>query len=226
MPIQTREKIVLCVVPYLLGGYLWVSVTSPVFTERQEKDTQLNKKRHEQIELETKLHDITRLQKEKGELERSIQSLRSSVPKSPDTDVLLIDLENMAAVSGVDLVAIEPPEKDELKQMEEVTSTPAKGGPSEVKKEEKPAMSAAPAMGKTKQPTAEEESGLSKEVLLVKVTGDYPSFIEFMRRLESYQRVIGITRVEAKLPAATGDKKVQDPKLLQIAFFMTAYYLP
>jgi len=48
-----------------------------------------------------------------------------------------------------------------------------------------------------------------------------------MRKLEDYQRVLGINQIELEVPSETGGiRKTVDPSQLQISFLLTAYYLP
>src|SRR5205823_2501335 len=51
-----------------------------------------------------------------------------------------------------------------------------------------------------KDPAAPVETGLSKLVMQVDVTGDYPNYINLVRKLEGYERVVGIDQVVVAVP--------------------------
>jgi len=242
---NTREKILLCAGPYLLAGYLWFSLTSPTYNEGHVQDTELSKKRQEQIELKTKLLDLHRLEKERTNLEQNITSLRAAVPKSPDVDLLVIDLEKMATDSGLDVVSIGPPEEDQ-EGNEETEGLPPLPGKNPLEQPlkadpKKPTPAAAKAdKGKSLNPEPV-DSGLSQHLLQVKLTGDYPALVGFMHKFDSYERVVDISRISAEIP---GDKESDkdedknkdpkgskatmkaDPKMLDMSLLMNAYYLP
>jgi hypothetical protein len=228
---QKREKILLCVMPYGLAAYLWFSLTSPALVAGQDKTTELEGKKQEKIELETKLFDLQRTQKAHAELEKEINLLRSSVPKSPDLDLLVIDIEKMCLDSGMDLVGLKPPEADRLQAMQKLEEESqsqstasgklALGAKSQDRnKPAKPADKAKPGEATTN------ETGLSKLVMECHVTGDYPGYITLMKRFETYERVVGVNHIMVNLPPPAGDKKTRDPKELDISFMLTAYYLP
>ncbi|HEY9870576.1 MAG TPA: hypothetical protein V6D08_15530 [Candidatus Obscuribacterales bacterium] len=236
---QLREKVLLCGIPYLAAGYLWFALTNPALVAGQDKNSQLSEKQKEQIELKTKLFDMARLEKEHARLEKEIADLRGSVPKSPDIDILLIDLEKMCLQSGMEVVGVEPPEREKQKKIEEEELPPptatgmveTKPGLASAKEQlARAAAGTVPAQqpgGKAAAGAAPQvETGLSKLVKQVTVAGDYPGLVELMKRLESYQRVIGINQVEAEVPPEVGQKKVQEVRHLIVTFLMTAYYLP
>lgn len=236
---QVREKVLLCGMPYLVAGYLWFALTNPALMSGQDKNSQLAEKQKEQIELKTKLFDMARLEKEHARLEKEIADLRGSVPKSPDIDILLIDLEKMCLESGMEVVAVEPPEKEKQKTFDEEELPPpaatsmAETRPGLARAKEQLARVAAGTVA-AQQPDGraaagaapQEETGLSKLVKQVTVAGDYPGLVELMKKLESYQRVIGINQVEAEVPPEVGQKKVQEVRHLIVTFLVTAYYLP
>jgi hypothetical protein len=226
---QKREKILLCVMPYGLAAYLWFSLANPALVAGADKSTELEGKKQEKIELETKLFDLQRTQKAHAELEKDIEQLRSSVPKSSELDLLIIDLEKMCLDSHMELVSVKPPEADRLKQMESLeeaaqTETTAPGKLAlGAKSQERARTSKSGDKAKT---SGAVETGLSKSIVEVSVTGDYASYIDLMRKLEGYERVVGVNQIKVDLPPAAGDKKTRDPKQLAINFLLTAYYLP
>jgi Tfp pilus assembly protein PilO len=233
---QFRDKILLCGAPYLVAGFLWFGVTSPALVADQEKNGELAEKQKEHIDLTTRLSDVQRQQEERARLDREIGDLRGSVPKSPDIDILLIDLEKMCLSSNMDIVGIEPPEKEKEKLAQESEPTAQAGGAPQAR----PGLALGQqqlgqalagnvpgrAAGAAKAgPGAPVETGLSRLVKQVTVTGDYPGLVELMKKLESYQRVISVNQVEAEVPQEVSQKKAA-VRHLMVSFLMTAYYLP
>ena len=232
-----RDKILFCLVPYLLAFILWFSLAGQAFSDWQDKDKQISEKSKEEVDLRTRLFQLTKLQKQKTQLLSDIEQLRSAVPKSPNLDILLIDLEKMCLSSGMDLVGVEKASEKKIADMtasdaedESNALTPGKvlaGGKNrEGAKAPVGKRGAKPSPEKVKPSTPEEEVGLSKVVLDTQVIGDYPSLVELMKKLEAYQRVIAVNHISVQVP--TKDSKVSgDPaNRLKISFLITAYYLP
>lgn len=255
---QTREKILICALPTVLAAVMWFAVTSQAVTDWQAKDQELKDKSKEQVVLKSKIASLNKLKNDQKRLEVDIESLRASVPKSADIDLLMIDLEKMCLESGMDLVSVQPPGKDKLKEIAQEdkeqqaaanaggklslggkNKAAALGGPNaddkdkdkDKDKKDKKAKGKSKVKEKPKEVlTPEQEAGLSTVLVECTVTGDYPSFVELMKRLESYQRVIGISQIAIDLPEISdSDKKKQKIELnknLAIAFLLTTYYLP
>lgn len=258
---QTREKILICALPFALAAVMWFGVTSQAVTDWQAKEQELKEKAKEQIVLKSKIASLNKLKNDQKSLELDIETLRSSVPKTADIDLLMIDLEKMCLDSGLDLVRLQPPGKDKMKEIAQedkeqkaaaeaggklslggANKAAALGGPKtedkdadkdkdkDKEKDKKPKRGRKPKEKEKPVLTPEQEAGLSTVLIEVQVSGDYPSFVEFMKRLESYQRVIGINQIEIDLPDLTeSDKKKQRIELnknLQIGFLLTTYYLP
>jgi Tfp pilus assembly protein PilO len=214
-----RDKILICLVPYLLAAILWFSLAGQAFSDWEDKDKQISEKSKEEVDLRTHLFQLTKLQKQKIELQSDIDRLRSAVPKSANLDILLIDLEKMCLSSGMDLVSIQKAEgkKEETPESQKAPPPKARGG--------KHGGKGAPE--KPKATTPEEEVGLSKVELNTQVIGNYPALIELMKKLEAYQRVIGINHIEIQVPQEETKKSSGDPAdRLKISFLVTAYYLP
>lgn len=232
-----RDKILLCFVPFLLAAILWFSLASQAYTDWQEKDKQIEEKNQQQTQLRGKMANLARVNKEITALNLDIDSLRSAVPKSPDLDILLIDLEKMCLDSSMDLVAVDKPDAKSLSdtqaqdaEAKELASASGKLGVGAKSKEvalgakaaDKPKL----AGGKNEVKSPEEEAGLNKQVLSVTVIGDYPSLIELMKKLQGYERVTGIGKITIGLPDAKDKGKGDPSKQLKIRFLLTAYYLP
>lgn len=251
---QTREKILTCALPSVLAAVMWFGVTSQAVTDWQAKDQELKDKDKEQVVLKSKIASLNKLKNDQKRLEVDIEALRASVPKAADIDLLMIDLEKMCLESGMDLVSVQPPGKDKLKEIAQedkeqqaLSNTGSKlslggrnkaaalSGPKADDKDKDKKDKKGKAKAKVKEKpkevlTPEQEAGLSTILVECTVTGDYPSFVELMKRLESYQRVIGINQIEIDLPEdSDSDKKKQKIELnknLEITFVLTTYYLP
>ncbi len=219
---KRNEKILVCAVAYLAAGGLWFAVASPAFNDSQQKSTELAAKTQENTELKIKLSDNARLQREHQQLQAEIDQLRGSV----------LD-------AGMDIVSIDTPTPEKLKQVEESQGeeAPATPGAPRVSqavsgglKPAAPAQAPKPAApqppGTKASGPAPVETGLERQVLQVTVQGSYPDFIELMKKLEAYQRVIGVSQVELGFPTTGKETKAPDSKQLKISFYMTAYYLP
>ncbi|MBX9880238.1 MAG: type 4a pilus biogenesis protein PilO [Candidatus Obscuribacterales bacterium] len=253
---QLREKILVCALPFALAAVMWFAVTSQAVTDWQAKDQELKDKSKEQVVLKSKITNLNKLKDDQKKLEVEIEALRASVPKAPDIDLLMIDVERMCQESGMDLVSVQPPGKDKLKEIaqedkEQQQALEKSGGKLSLGGKNKSEAISGPdkdkdkakdkdkkdkkAKGKTKEKpkevlTPEQEAGLNTLLVQCSVTGDYPSFVELMKKLEAYQRVIGINQLEIDLPemSASDKKKMQVElnKKLDISFLLTTYYLP
>ncbi len=257
---QTREKILIAALPSVLAAVMWFAVTSQAVTDWQAKDQELKDKAKEQVVLKSKIANLNKLKNDQKMLEVTIESLRASVPKSADIDLLIIDLEKMCLESGMDLFSVEPPGKDKLKEMAQEdkeqqalantgnklsvggkNKAAALGGPKAADKDteddkdkgkdKKTKKGKSKVKEKPKEVlTPEQEAGLNTLLVECKVTGDYPSFVELMKKLEAYQRVISVNGIGIALPEVPdSDKKKQKIELnknLAITFLLTTYYLP
>jgi hypothetical protein len=231
-----RDKILVCLVPFLLAAILWFGLASQAYVDWQEKDKQIEEKNQEQTQLKTKLANLARVDKERAALNLDIEALRSAVPKSPDLDILLIDLEKMCLDSSMDLVSVDKPDAKSLSDTQaqdaEAKELASASGKLSVGAKSKDVALGAKADksktpgGKNEVKSAEEEAGLNKQVLSVTVIGDYPSLIELMKKLQGYERVTGIGKITIGLPDAKDKGKGDPSKQLKISFLLTAYYLP
>lgn len=222
-----REKVLVSILPFILAGALWNWITNPAIEEESERSDALDSKRQEYDLLKTKVRRLESLKAKKSRIEKEIEALRGIVPKSADLDILEMDLEKMCLDSRLELIAFQPPEKGKLKKTADETQQLIDRR-----------RRAADLLGKKHQPPKKEavkrkgadvqrpESGLAEETMQVKVMGYYPGFIEFLRRLESYKRVIKISRITAELPPQFGKTRAHQSDLVDMSFLITAYYLP
>lgn len=232
---KKTTRIVIAYIPYIFAGTVFCTAVYPILTEDQSKRTELSQQQNDLQRLQAKLGDRNKVLSEQAHLEQDISTLRASVPKQPDLDILMLDLEKLSQQSGVDMIAVEPPEqkalKDlkaseaEMKSMHEDSEGKLSMGSKTLKKSTQP-------QNKTDLEPA--PAGLKQVVRQIYLTGPYEGMIQFMARLEHYQRVLRVAQVAVSQatdesgstnPAGERAKKL---KLHQpvISFIMTVYYLP
>jgi Tfp pilus assembly protein PilO len=229
---RNSYKILLCVSLFVIALTILATKDYPAFSEMQFKAKDVGNSTKENATLLKKLDERQRAEQEKQTLESQIQSLRGSVPKSPELDLLVLDLEKLCQSCDLDLVGVENLGSDALLQIKNANDQKAKesGGLLAIGSKVLPKPAPIPA---AKIDTADQTSlkTLPKQVF---VTGSYDNFIRLMRKLESYQRVIGINNVSVALPSADNESKAQAAdkanrlKITQpmMSFVMTIYYLP
>ncbi len=218
----------LAILVFAMGVY-------PCINEESEKMVTLAQHRQQKEQLDAKLKDKFKIDREKHALEADIASLRNAVPKAPNVDLLLIDLEKLANEANVDLVAFETPGQEELKEsqkemseiLEDLKSKQQKPKAKEAK-ETKPAPAAKPA-------DVGSELGLKQIDKEVYVTGNYASMVQFIRNIEAYERVMGVSHVVIVVPKEgskeENDKATERAKKLKLTqpvmcFLLSIYYLP
>jgi Tfp pilus assembly protein PilO len=222
-----KIKILACVAPFGIAAAVGFTLLQPAVTEFQDKDSNVKTKLEEKSDLERKLANRGKIQKEKKDLEDAIAALRGSVPKKPELDILNIDLEKMALDSGMDLVAIKQPGKDELKKagLDDESGSGSnisknkEALANKVKAAAAPAAAAASAAGAAvgnaagaaakaakgkvaKEPSVAPDGGLLKTTLQVKLIGSYKHLMSFTQKLERYQRVVAISDMHVTMPKA------------------------
>jgi hypothetical protein len=123
---------------------------------------------------------------------------------------------------------VETPSADILRELQTVADEQAKlNNP-------KPAVNA-----KNKAPVKPtnvvEEAALKSVVKQVYVTGDYAGLVAFMKMLESYQRIVGVSQVVVAVKSDDSEglrnasiERAERLKLKQplLSFLLTLYYLP
>lgn len=246
-----KIKALIAIAPFGLSIAVGSTMAYPSYEEYNTKTQQVEEKKKEEEELQTKLAGRTKLLNDKKVMEAALEKLRSSIPKKPEQELLNIDLERMCEESGVDLVSIKDAEKEQLKGLDEDPSTQKTSAQllkDKVKGQAQKAGAAsvnggqgsAGSAGAAKAAGGAGDTGLSKVILSVRCIGDYASLQELVKRLETYQRVVAITELKAGVPKKSDAKKVELPddgfaaeteqlgdyKRLNISFLLTAYYLP
>jgi len=191
--------------------------------------------------LSVKVKEKETLIEQKRRLDKDIQRMRSSVPARPEMDILLMDIERLSAEAGTDLIAIEPPvEKKSDKGDNIVDSIMAEVGG---RMRMTPKANRTAATTKPIQPGIQHEEASTEDPLGIKhverrvyVTGSYNDLMKFLKRLEAYQRIVGIRSLIVSLPESSdrdmlktlASDKGRTLELDQpvMTFLMSVYYLP
>lgn len=215
----------------LCAGGVASCLVYPKFLESGLKTAECRTRKADLDQLQVRLNQGSKVEQDKRLLESQISALRSSVPKSAELDLMLIDVEKMCAACHVDLVAVETPSAEILRELQTAADEQAKANTV------KPAA-VGPANKQPKTPvkpaSVVEEAALKSVVKQVYVTGDYTGLVAFMKMLESYQRIVGVSQIAVAIKSDDNDQrnaaseKADKLKLKQplMAFLLTLYYLP
>ncbi len=232
---KKTSRIVIAYIPYIFAGAFLFTAVYPIMVEDQSKRTELTHQQNDLQKLKAKLGDRNKVLNEQAHLESDITTLRAAVPKQPDLDILMLDLEKLSKQSGVDLIAMEPPEQKALKELkasEAEMKSMHEDSDGKLSMGSKTLKKATQAPGKADLEPA--PAGLKQVVRQVYLTGSYEGIIQFMARLEHYQRVLRVAQVGVSQPSDEGGannpagERAKKLKLHQpvISFIMTVYYLP
>jgi Tfp pilus assembly protein PilO len=236
---KTQYKIAVASIPFLLAGLVLSSMTYPKYLEDKDKTSELTQKDEQYKQLQLKLQQRVKAESDKKTLETDIETLRGAVPKSPELDLMMIDLEKMCVNSNVHLIAVETPSQELMRQIstseDEIkeligeregkiglgTATLQKSGTTPGAKVEAPPP----------------ESGLKRLIKQVYVSGDYNGMVGLMKRLESYQRTVGVEEISIAIKTSAGGESNEHSAASEraqklglskpvMAFLLTLYYLP
>jgi hypothetical protein len=234
--IKARYKLLLGLLPFVAGAALASAAVIPAYHEDQAKRQDVNDQKRQNDALLVKLKERQQAERERTNLENDISNLRGAVPKTPELDLFMLDLERMCADSGVDLIGVETPEAETLRNldaseedMKEVMDITAKPGTA------KPPVNKSQTSATT-QPE-KNQTALKQMIKQVYVTSDYDGLVRLMHKLETYQRVTGVKQVTVAMPIAgnegggenlTSAERGKKLGLHQpvMSFLMTLYYLP
>ncbi len=229
---RNSYKILLCVAMVVLGLTVVATQVYPAFCEVQLKAKDVSDSIKENATLLKKLDDRTHAQSDHDKLEAQIQSLRGAVPKNPELDLLVLDLEKLCKTCNLDLIGVENLGSDAVNQIKTANEQRAKeaavSAAADTKALPKPGVVPPIKIDTTDQTSLK---NLPKQVF---VTGSYDNLIRLMGKLENYQRVIGINNVSIALPSSDSEVRAQASekanrlKINQpvMSFVMTIYYLP
>lgn len=235
---QSQYKLGLLVLIYGVFAIVTLSAAYPAFVEEQEKLSELNVHKEEDGQLTQKLADRKKAEAEKKSLETDIEMLRSAVPKSAELDLMIMDLERFCHDSGVDLIAVEPPQASSIKASEQEVSELLGTTEGKVTLGSKTLEKATASAGKAATATnaIEKDMGLKQSTREVYVTGNFNGIVALLKKLESYRRVVGINRIaiaiarEARSGSQddTASERARKLKLNEpvMSFLLTLYYLP
>jgi len=218
---------------YGLAIVVFSTLVYPAITEETEKNTDLAQHRLQKEQLDEKLKDRQKVEREKQALVADIASLRNAVPKAVNIDLLLIDLERLASQANVDLIGFENPGTEEVKEshqemVEMLEDLKGKHAKPKDKPDKTPPTTAKPA-------DIGSELGLRQIDKEVYVTGSYAAMVQFIRNIESYERVMGVSHVIIAAPKKDSkgeqDKASDRAKKLKLnqpvmSFLLSVYYLP
>lgn len=237
---RKRYKVALSTVPFLLSALVLSALTYPKVLEDKDKTSELVQKDQQYQQLQAKLQQRVKAEQEKKTLETDIETLRGAVPKSPELDLAMIDLEKMCSESSIHLLAVETPtqetmhkvstSEDEIKEL--IGESKLGLGSRTLQKSN---TTATPPGGKAD--TAAVDSGLKRLIKQVYVTGDYNGMVGLMKRLEGYQRTVGVDEISIAISTKGSNENTERTAASEraqklglskpvMAFLLTLYYLP
>lgn len=242
--LKAQYKLVIALVPFLAAGAFASVATYPSYVNAQAKRAEVEGKKEQNETLLAKLRGRTRAESDRHNLQAEVQTLRGAVPKQPELDLFMMDLEKMCHDCDVDLVAVESPDNEALKAigndqdvaaLKETTTTAGKLSiGSKTLEKSLPQAGAKPGAKPGAEKTAD-DTGLKQLVKQVYVTGDFEHIVALMRKLESYQRVTGVRQLSVAMPAEGAERitnsasdraKKLGLKQPVASFLMSLYYLP
>ncbi len=226
-----RTRVLSCLLTFVITFAIAYAGIYPAFSELQLRTANLKDKQAENQQYLNKLTARSRAEIEKRNLETQIENLRKSVPKEPELDLVMLDLEKMCADSHIDMVGVENIEAEALAKLQ--ATDKAKAPPSNVFKPlSVPLAQLGIKAGQKKEPDVAEQSTFKQLHKQVYLSGDYDGFVKMMHRMETYQRVISFNNIvistpssDSKDPSAAKAEKLKIKQPL-MSFIMTIYYLP
>ncbi|MBC7999446.1 MAG: hypothetical protein IAF58_15955 [Leptolyngbya sp.] len=230
----TRFQYAILAIVYGLVVVVGLSLLYPTIIEDTEKSTDLTQHVQQKEQLDTKLKDRLKIAQEKQALEADIASLRNAVPKDANIDLLLIDLEKLALRAGVDLIGVEAPGAEDVKaSQKDIMDMLGKPDPKNSAAAAEKKVSVSPT--KNKPADLGSELGLQQIDREIFVTGNYSSMVQFVRNIEAYERIMGVSHVVIAVPKqdsrGESDKSSDRGKKLKLSqpvmsFLLSIYYLP
>lgn len=213
--LQPRERILLLVVGLLaIVAVFYVFIYAPNSQEAARASQQLAGQRAELARLQA-------LAQRRGELERSIRDLQSSVdvleaklPSAREIPNLLLQLDALASQSQVDLRSIRP---GPLAPAVLPSKGPAPG-----------AAGAGAASPPAKQPQQQQRTGYQQFQLDLSVEGPFDRILQFGRGVEDFPRFLAISDIRiGSAPQRRGaPASIAGAPRLSLSITATAYVLP
>jgi ABC-type multidrug transport system fused ATPase/permease subunit len=241
-----RTKILLVILTFVLTLFVGSSFAYPAFLEEQGQAAEIKNSSEELALLSAKLNKHSEEEKRTLSLKGQIEFLRNAVPKDPELDLLVLDLEKMCAKSDVDLVSVEAPEQEALQKLtsssqdvkEVLNANQGKSLGSKSLKQSFGETSEANNNNNQKNVANKEEdqsNGLKETIKQVYITGTFQAMLDFLDQLEKYERVVGISQLSIGIPekesgtrASKASAKANKLSLEQplMCFLLRVYYLP
>lgn len=240
MMISRSMQIIICALPYVLAVAVLIGFVQPAWDMSSRTQGELETLSAEFDRLSVKVREKAALIRQKRELDEDIQRMRASVPARPDMDILLIDMERLSEESGTDLIAIEPVSDNKKDKGGEnfMDSIIAEVGGKLTPPANKPSSPAKPKQKALKAEEVVDQNplGIQQIERRVYVAGSYNELIGFLKRLEAYQRIVGIRNLNIAMPEdsdkemlkTAASEKARNLELDQpvMTFLMSVYYLP
>lgn len=192
-----RIKALLAAFPFIIAAYVGFSMLQPAMDDANAKESQVSEKQSENEKLQTQLQGSKTVNQRLTQLTQEIEGLRQSVPKTPDTDLLAIDLEKMCRDAGMNMVAFLP-DKDREDSSAKAAAADNSANDNVKKKQDRlknmlkggGAGDSGSSGVAIKAPTE-----LSSSYRKFIVTGDYAGLQKLIHEIETYQRVLKIDLV-------------------------------
>jgi Tfp pilus assembly protein PilO len=234
-------QIIICSLPYVITVFLLIGFVQPAWDMSSRSQSELQTLTIEFDRLAKKVKEKEVLIEQKHQLDQDIQRMRASVPARPDMDILLIDMERLSAESGTDLIAIEPADDKKKEKGENLMDSiiaevggklaPAAAKPGTSAKVRQPAIATKP-----EEASTQNVLGIQHIERRVYVSGSYGELMNFLKRLEAYQRIVGIRNLIVAMPENSEKEMLKTMasdkgKSLELdqpvmTFLMSVYYLP
>lgn len=240
MNMSNSMQMIMAGFPYVLTIFLLIGYISPIADTAHRTQTELNTLTDEFNRLAQKVKEKEVLLEQKRLMDNDIQRMRASVPPAPEMDILLIDIERLSDESGTDLIAVEPATDSNKKEKGEnlMDSIIAEvGGRMTPAKPPAATPTKLPLPGAKKEEKHEENPlGIQQIERRVFVSGSYTELVDFLKRLEAYQRIVGIRNLIIAMPEDSERDTVKtlasekgrslDLNKPVMTFLMSVYYLP
>lgn len=206
-----KIKALIAIAPFGIAIAVGAVLAMPAYNDYSAKNEQTDGKKVELEELQAKLVNKSKVQKEKLDIEQSILALRSSVPKKPQLELLNLDIDKMCTESGIDLIAFKEPDKETLTKAGLLDDGAAASAAKDRLKGavrtaqaasagQAAAVAGTPGAAGAAKAGATPETGLAKITVQVKGIGDYAGLTQLVKKLETYQRVVAISELKASVP--------------------------
>lgn len=230
---NSRTRLIIVLGPLLISLTAAFALVYPTFLEWQAAKEELGKQETELRDLQGKLAEKAGLDSSHKTLEADINGLRNEVPRAPYLDLLMLDLERMANAAGVDIISVEKLEEKSNAAAADGADLETLNSAGVLVKDNK--LLDKNKVEKDKKEAAANSMGVKQITRRLYLTGNYSDLISFMKRLESYQRVLSVKELDVAIAArpdgqsqSPATQKAQKLKLNQpvLSFLLNVYYLP